>query len=391
MKSLQRNLFNYLLVVTTAASLHAETIYLSGGAATRTVNNKALVDLGFSYVAWNDTSVKLGTTYANSKNEILTNGTDTLVVSYQGSELGYQAAASGGSKTVNFIPTNTVGLYTNTPSVPHSVDIAFGDAEQSISRFYQYQAGDGVNYANINAQPTYVISYDWVASKNTPLTNVSALALQFLFVNGNAPLTLFTGNINHANTYIYATGRDIDAGQRIHALLSIFKGAKDPIQQYQVNSSNSIQLFPTNSIDGIYEPLGYGGLNASDTLVATLTNVLNPNLNVDGVLQSHDANYLISYSATSDANSQTNNGLIKLGLNGQFSSTNNIINGSYPIWSYAQVGYNPNSTARAKALAAQIVAKVRTYSTSQIAPNVSISDMNVDRNGSGGTIFNIGY
>jgi hypothetical protein len=381
------------LAALSLGSVQAETIYLSGSTAARTVFNKAMYDNGYRFQAWSDATVKLGVTNGNSKNAIMTNGSNMLVISYQGSELGYQSAASSGVKTINFIPTNTTGLYTNNPSVAHGADICFADNAQSVSRFYQYQAGDGVNYASVNGVAVIVLSFDWVASKNCPVTNVSTIALQNLFVQGFVPETLLDGNTNTSaqTTYIYAQGRDIDSGTRLQALLNLGKGGKDAILQYQVNSSNSIQLYPTNSIDGITEGLGYGGLSGGDLVCATMTNVFSTSLTVNGSSTSHTANYLIGYAGTSDANGQTGNGLIKLAWNGSYSSQNAIIWGGYTFWGYEYAGYSPTASAGAKSLLTSIVSTAQNYTSATISPNVAITEMYVDRNGEGGTVYNTSY
>lgn len=375
-------------------SAKAETIYISGSTACRTVIQKGIYDLGYRAQAWSDTATKLSLPYVNSKDAVWTNGTHTLVCSFQGSELGIQSAASSGTKTIAFVPGTSTSLVTSADrTVTTGAHICCADNAQGASRFYQKRAGDNYNYASVSDNPCVVLSFDWVGSKNIPFTNVTTASLQWLFKNGSSVETLFDGktDANSETTFIYAQGRDIDSGTRLQALANVGIGYKDAIIQYQVNSSSSIQKYPTNSIDGIFEDLGNGGLSGGDLVCATMTNVFAANLTVDGTANGAYGNYLIGYAGTSDANGQTANGLVKMSFNGVFSSTNAIACGQYSFWGYEYIGYAPNATAAAKSLVSSLITKIKTYGTSTITPNVAISEMLVDRNGEGGTIYNTVY
>jgi hypothetical protein len=71
----------------------------------------------------------------------------------------------------------------------------------------------------------------------------------------------------------------------------------------------------------------------------------------------------------------------------------NIITGKYPFWSYQWIGYNPDITATAtvaSALKTELVSRILNYTSDsvELAPNIKLSDMKVNRTADGGPLSN---
>jgi hypothetical protein len=155
------------------------------------------------------------------------------------------------------------------------------------------------------------------------------------------------------------------------------------------NSSTNIQLYPAETINGVFADVGNSGYSSGSLVSGPMTNTLGvgSNLKVGGVSSTYASNFLIGYSGISDANSFTANGLKKLTYNGVDSTTNNIIEGSYSYWTYEHLYANPDASALAKGFAASLGSSIAASSTATVNPNVGLNDMKVGRNGDGLSIY----
>jgi hypothetical protein len=388
-----KNIIKSLLAITAVASIgsaSAETIYVSGSTAFRSVANNSIKDYcannGGAIIASNNS------TFTSAGNFVgrFTNGSGThyISVSWLGSEGGIQSCASPrGSNAVNisFWGTNSSGTNrVGTNSVP--ADLTFSDTYQGTSLFNgkfngkTYSSLTGFDGANGEVG---VVAFTWVTSTNSPVANVTSMAAQNLLAAGNVPAALFTGNPADETKGVYLIGRNSDSGTRLATFGECGFGANNLPQQYKYNSTTSIELYPAETINGVAASLGNSGYSSGGTLCGFMVNQLGAGsaLKVGGVSSIYANNYLIGYAGVSDANSYTATGLKKLTYNGVDSSTSNIINGSYSFWTYEHLYENPNATSLAKSVAETIGTSLQNKTTADITPNVGYTDMRVGRNG----------
>jgi hypothetical protein len=212
---------------------------------------------------------------------------------------------------------------------------------------------------------------------------------QNIIASGNAPVALFTGNSSDTNKGVYLLGRNSDSGTRLATFGECGYGANQPPQQYKYNSTTDIELYPSETINGIFADTGNSGYNSGSLVAAPMTNTLGvgSDLKVGGASSKYASNYLIGYSGISDANGNVSNGLKKLTYNGVDSTTNNIANGSYSYWTYEHLYANPDASAVAKSFASSLGASIAISTTATLNPNVGLGDMKVGRNGDGYSIY----
>jgi hypothetical protein len=395
-----KTIIKSLLAITAVASIgsaSAETIYMSGATAFRSVANTAIRNYctanGGSITASNNTSfgsaTRLVGTFSNS------GSIHYISVAWSGSEGGIQSAASPrtGAKAVNntFWGTNASGTNSGT-TISKPADLAFSDTYQGTSLFN----GDfnGTTYATLVGHDegdgvVGVVTFCWVASTNCPITNVTAMHAQSILNLGNAPVALFTGNPSDENKGVYLIGRNSDSGTRLATFGECGFGANSLPQQYRYNSSTNIELYPAETINGVFADTGNSGYSSGGTVAGFMTNTLGAGsaLKVGSGSSAYANNFLIGYSGISDANSFTANGLKKLTYNGVDSTTANIANGSYTFWTYEHLYENPDASALAKSVAASIGSSLQNASTATVTPNVGYNDMRVGRNGDGLYIY----
>jgi len=390
-----KNVIKSLLAITAVASMgsaSAETIYMSGATAFRSVANTAIRSYcnanGGSIIASNNATWSKADRFVGS----FTNGgsTNFITVAWSGSEGGIQSAAGprSGDNAVNntFWGINASGTNSGT-TISAPADLAFSDTYQGTSLFN----GDynGRTYAQLEGHDggdgvVGIVSFCWVASAGCPITNVTSMAAQNIIVAGNAPVALFTGNSNHETQGVFLIGRNSDSGTRLATFGECGIGATRNPQQYKYNSSTNIELYPEETINGEYAGPGNSGYNSGSLVSGSMTNTLGVGsaLKVDGASSTYSSNYLIGYSGVSDANS-TGGTLKKLTYNGVDSSTDNIANGSYTFWTYEHLYANPDASALARSVASSIGSSLRNSLTPSVTPNVGYKNMRVGRNGDG--------
>jgi hypothetical protein len=382
-----------------SASAQTRTIYISGSTAFRSVANNAIRDYctlnGGRITASNNSSFGSASRYVGTFSN--SGSLHYISVAWSGSEGGIQSCAGprSGPKAVNvsFWPTNASGTSSNgvVSAVTH---ITFSDTYQGTSSFNGRYMGNvyspltGVDSDGIIG----VVPFCWVASRGCPVTNVTSIAAQYLIPSGNVPVALFTGNAADENKGVYLLGRNSDSGTRLATFGECGYGANELPQQYRYNSTTNIQLYPPETINGVYADIGNSGYSSGANIAVAMTNFLGagPALMVDGSPSLYASNYLIGYSGITDANAHTNNGLMKLTYNGVDSSTNNIINGSYSFWTYQHLYWNTasaNSIPLVETVARALTTSIRGLNTSQVLPNVGYNDMRVGRLGDGSSIY----
>ena len=395
-----KNIIKSLLAITAVATIgsaSAETIYMSGATAFRSVANTAIRSYcsanGGSIIASNNATWSRADRFVGT----FSNGgsTNYITVAWSGSEGGIQSAAGPrtGTNAVNntFWGTNASGSTNSGTAISAPADLAFSDTYQGTSLF----TGDwnGTTYATLEGHDggdgvVGIVSFCWVASAGCPITNVTSIAAQNILPAGTAPVALFTGNTNHETQGVFLIGRNSDSGTRLATFGECGFGANEPPQQYKYNSSTNIELYPEESINGNAAALGNSGYSSGSSVTGFMTNTLGVGsaLKVGGVSSPYSSNYLIGYAGTSDANS-TGGTLKKLTYNGVDSSTDNIANGSYTFWTYEHLYAHPDASALAKSVASSIGTSLRAQLTPAVTPNVGVNNMRVGRNGDGLNIY----
>lgn len=334
-----------LLVAALAAisigSASAETIYLTGSTAFRGSANAALGN--YSTNNGGHILAQDNATLGSAGNLLLsfTNGTGTnlIDVHWSGSEAGIQSVAGPTTGTnaakIGFFATNATGINSsvgNSTSAQNTnsqvAQLTFADTYQATSIFNG--SVQGVSYSSLSGFDGAdgilgVVSFNWIGSKNISAGNLTANLANALLSSGTLPLALLTGNSADKTNGVYLMGRNFDSGTRLTTLAETGYGTRIQVLQYKFNSTNSITPYPIETIDGISSvALGNSGYSSGGTLCGFFTNTYatGTNLVVDtngNVASGYTGtNFLVGYAGTSDANGQTNNGLVELTYDGVY-------------------------------------------------------------------------
>ena len=425
MKSI-KNLAVLAAIATVAlGSASASVTYVSGstafgGAAMPAIGQWASNN-GGQVLAWDNATLgsakSLLASYTNA------NGTNYISVKLNGSETGIQsAAAPAGTALIAFPNTNSTGLTISTIST--NATVAFSDTYQTASRFngtyngVTYSSLTGVSGAPGADGIVGVTTFNWVASKNFPYTNMTVQFAKYILGAGYAPVSLLSGTLSDSNNGCFLIGRNIDSGTRITSFAETGFGSLTTAKQYAwgtnwstnssgatisvspVASENKLFLWPKESINGVASgSVGNGGNSSGGTLCGYMAKVLNAGTsqivdnraNLTQALLASSANYstfsgtnfLVGYAGRSDANGQVANGLVLMNYNGVENTTNNVANGGYTFWSYEHMYLGANATADDVAAANGIAS---TITANIAAPNVAYTAMKVQRSTDGGTV-----
>jgi hypothetical protein len=220
---------------------------------------------------------------------------------FNGSELGVQSTAHGDNITFLASSVADSAAVGGTPSVATSseTDISapsacMSDTAQGTSRF--------ASGANVSVNGTYVtytaltgwdgstgitgvVPFKFIATGDAPFSNLTTAQAQALWAAGKIGLDAFTGLAADATKGVYATGRDIDSGTRLNAMLAIGLSANAQIKQYQPSvgntqlstasvgtTTNRLIAFPGTPINGVTVALYNGGYNSGGNLSKALAN-----------------------------------------------------------------------------------------------------------------------
>jgi len=253
----------------------------------------------------------------------------------------------------------------------NKADFGFSTNFQATSPFNGvYQ---GVTYSPVTEEIVGVSPLGFYASPGFPATgaNITTQLAQLLYTSGAVPLALFTGDFaNDANKIVYAIGRNTDAGQRYGAYTEIGLGTTTTVRVWQPTyltpqtTASGVtyggvvgtqDLWPAETLNGIYSPQGSGGYSTGALLAAALTTTLGSDAYkgkyLDPDTQTYQylypnatAGYYIGYVTPSDANSRVIGGNvpvanrgIALSYNGVALTNPNIQNGRYTAWVYNRI------------------------------------------------------
>jgi hypothetical protein len=333
-------------------------------------------------------------------------------VSYSGAAAGIQTVAGG--LTVGFLPDGATGTSNadprTNPSNPH--EYAVPDIVSSI--VYQHTTPfngtfQGVTYASLTDNKVAVVAITFAGSKGFPTgLNVTPQIAQKLFPGGDVPLSEFTGNPNDINTGVIATGRNADAGTRLNAMAETNVGVNTTLTQFLPTVSGAtnglngtvtdLNEYPQSVVNGVTYKTGDGGESSDGSLRVYLTDTVSQNAVQEVDPTFTGVGYLVTYIGVSDFNAVSgNNGpAVALNYNGVAESQTAIEQGSYTLWGYGHIAYKSNlgdgntgGPAVKLTFATDLKNEIINATSQSLSPNVSLSDMQVQRFADGGTVSSL--
>jgi hypothetical protein len=434
---MKKNILLSALAALTITSASAETIIITGSTAFRSTANQSLYALFGAPVA----SDKSTTNAIDAGNLLWTNvaipgasGLHDVIVGWNGSDSGIQTVASPSTNPATFpfydkakitasgsFPKlslaggNMTTGATNANSSLQKGTIVFSDTQQGVSQF-QNTVGTGANkrtYSAITANMTKigVIPFAFVTSKNSPITDINPSVANTLFAQGYTTLNFFPGQSSGAtNTLVWAPGRNPDSGTRITTLAVTKWGYNNPVLNIKPTAASGVITAigkpTTATLNGQTFSTQNNGESSGGTLVGYCTNTINTNATVYTGGPTGTNHFLVTYAGVSDICDKYADGARALSYCGvagraaggadktvKDAGYTNIITGKYPFWSYEWIGYNSDITATAtiaSALKTELVTRISSYESDsvELAPNIKLSDMAVNRTADGGPLAN---
>jgi len=417
--------------------------YISGSTAFRSAANAALATYCGAHGGVTNNWASDNTALGSAGNLLLTytngNGTNFVVVHWNGSEAGTQSAAgpaqgASNAATVNFFATNVATGWTNVTTSsslatnPHVSSGNFADTYQSTSIFNG--TVKGVTYSTLTGYDSGdgivgVVAFTWVGSAGIPTNaNITASTAQNLFLNNNEPLALITGNAADSTNSVFLVGRNVDSGTRLTTLAETGFGVRGVVQTYAVgtnftggnsttatitgtSATNEIFLYPIETIDGISSgSVGNSGYSSGGTLCGLMNtfyaqgsqlligtyNGAGTALTGTSAWTRTGSNFLVGYAGCSDAFGKTNstsNSLVPLSYNGVAYSTNAIVQGQYTFWGFEHLYYGANANVTDQAFLSALGAQILSTPTATLKPNLNYGDVTavVSRNGDGLPVY----
>lgn len=393
-------------LVLSTASLSAQTVIrIVGSNGDRTATQTAISKLlapGWNFQGTSGSAASANPSElinATNSNFGAWNGTYSgspviIKVSFSGALAGIAAVA--GNTDQRFVVSNGTG----SGSVPNpltgttlGVDYEIGKADFGFSTNFQSTSPYNGNFGGTEYETltdTAVVGVSPLGFYGSPgfpgspsssnptfVPNITTQLAQLLYTSGSVSLALFTGDHTaDANKRVYALGRNTDAGQRFAAYTEIGLSTGTAVRVWQpavtgrttVSSityggvANSHQLWPAETIGGIFSGTGSGGYSSGALLAENLTITLGPdaykNKYFDEDTQQFveefpnaTAGYYVGYVTPGDANNRIlgNNGVVPvanrgvaLTYNGVALTNANVRSGRYTAWLYNRI-LRPNS------------------------------------------------
>lgn len=431
-----------------AAAVPDYTIYIAGANGDRDTANTAIDKLlggssGSTFIAGTDSVANYKkSNYAIFQGTFSVGGVPKIVrvkTSYIGATGGIYGLA--GQHPVKFIADSVIDSGTpyaaaNDPTKAGAAqdvvpDIALSTNFQSTSPFNgEY---NGHFYESLESEKVSVIPLVWVASPGFTADNLTSKQARLLYGNGRLPLSVFTGSSSDRLKVVFATGRNLDAGQRFVAQtesgigvlthVNHYKPATLPTAYGQTIASHALWPYtpgdstatpPTsNSWSSALDPVEVGndgvdtGKNLSYVLSATLAagayteggTLEIPDLVSDpsGATKAlPTAGYYIGYLTPGDANAipgitNTPNGAnaVRLKWNGVAYSTSALAEGQYTFWTYEQVFWKSNLASQPGGQAKDgfrqaLITQIKTQDAS--VAGIFLNQVYVSRSGEGGEV-----
>jgi hypothetical protein len=252
----------------------------------------------------------------------------------------------------------------------NGVDYDLGNADFGFSTNFQdttpFSASYG--YQQLTAERVGASPIVFVASPGFPGDNISTQLAQNLYLAGSLKASLFTGNSAHANSIVFALGRNTDAGQRFATYGEIGLGTAATVKVWQptvsgqLTDANNIKysgtatsqkLWPIETISGVSSgSRGNGGYDTGGNLAPYLTVVTGSNVYTGKDTGSGNPNvqpypnatagYYIGYVTIADYNTRIaafglNPAPVLLKYNGVDYSAENVRQGKYTLWVYNNI------------------------------------------------------
>ena len=301
------------------------------------------------------------------------NGNAVIIkVSYAGALAGISAIA--GNTDQRFVVSNGTGsgnLPNPLTGTTQGVDYEIGKADFGFSTNFQSTSPfngvyQGKTYNTVIEEIVGISPLGFYASPGFPATNITTQQAQLLYTSGNIPLAVFTGDYtNDREKYVYALGRNTDAGQRFGAYTEVGLGTAAAVKVYQPTYSTapttsgttvyggvigSHALWPAETVSDIFSPTGSGGFSSGALISQYLTTTLGADAYKgkyveDGeIFYEHPdatAGYYIGYATPGDANTRIVGGVVptlnrgvSLYYNGVELNDANVRTGKYTAWLY---------------------------------------------------------
>lgn len=194
------------------------------------------------------------------------NGQNVIIKTNYAGALAGIAAVADQTIQVRFDPTNGLGgtaipanpLTATNPAqyIESTVDFGLSTNFQSTSPFNgEY---NGRTYNAVKQIPVGISQLGFYGSPGIPIDNITTQQAKLLYDTGAVPLSIFTGNWSNGDEHkwIYALGRNTDAGQRFSAQLEI--GRSGLGFQYAWQSNPAPAAGGTANVPLIESPVGSG-------------------------------------------------------------------------------------------------------------------------------------
>lgn len=142
--------------------------------------------------------------------------------------------------------------------VEQRADIGFSTNFQSTSPFNGSYGVPPVNYVGIVQELVGVTPLVYVASPGFPGDNITSQQARSLYRSGYLPVSVFTGSNSDQNKFVFAIGRNADAGQRYIAYLEPGLGVNDVVNVWKPTITGQSTAPSTGYL--------YGGTASTHTL-----------------------------------------------------------------------------------------------------------------------------
>ncbi len=205
----------------------------AGGSGQASNDNFRTSNFGTWRGTWNGQTVIIKTNYAGALAGIAAVANQTIQVRFDKTD-GTLPNPGNPSDTTNKIPENPLTSTNTNNYLESSVDFGLSTNFQATSPFQGTY--NGVEYNAIKQIPVGISQLGFYGSPGTPVDNITSQQARLLYDTGAIPVALITGNWATDNTkYIYAIGRNTDAGQRFGAQLEIGRSGIGFQYVYQAN------------------------------------------------------------------------------------------------------------------------------------------------------------
>jgi len=380
------------------------TIYIAGANGDRATTNTAVGNIlqGETFTGVSNGTVT-GSNYAKFTGGTFTSaefGTVQVNVktSFQGAAAGIAQVA--GSLPGYFLDDSSVADPTGNgaPRDPAVPQIAMSTNFQATTPFRETYNGHFYEDLSANDYQVSVVGLKWYGSVGFPGDNITPQTAQYLFGSGVIPLAFFTGSNADHDKLVFATGRNLDAGQRFVAqaesgigIYGVVKHYKPTISGQQTDGAtykyggqvDSQVLWPVETYSGVSSQfLGNGGQDTGKNLAPFLSATLTANAyKLGNTFPNATAGYYISYLTPQDGDNAATHGAVELKWNGVPYSTTNIAEGRYTFWTYEHLFYRSSLSGVEKAFADALRDQIKNVDAA--VAGIFLNQVNVSRSGEG--------